>query len=112
MWAQGAIGIFTSDAGLLKLAGSFLKIAMAGYLVLGFSIVLPQAITGAGDTLPAMVIGLVMVWLVQFPLAYFLPEATGLGVYGVRWALVAGVMVGAVAFAAYFRMGSWKRKRV
>jgi len=112
VWGEEVMGIFSRDTALLGLASIFLKIAVVGFVVLGFTIVLPQGITGAGDTLPALVISLVMVWLVQFPLAYFLPDTTGLGVYGVRWALVAGMVVGAVAFAAYFRIGRWKRKRV
>jgi len=112
LWAAGVIRIFTTEPGLIELASIFLKIAVVSYLVLGFTIVLSQCITSAGDTLPAMTISLVMVWVVQLPLAYFLPKVTDLGVYGVRWALVAGMVVGAAAFTIYFRVGRWKRKRV
>ncbi len=62
--------------------------------------------------MPAMVISLVTVWAVQLPLAYFLPRTTDLGVYGVRWALVAGSLVGGIAYSAYFRAGRWKHMRV
>ena len=111
-WATGVIGIFTTEPGLIELASIFLKIAVISYLVLGFTIVLSQSITCAGDTLPAMIISLAMVWVVQLPLAYSLPRVADLGVYGVRWALVAGMVMGAVAFAVYFRTGRWKRKKV
>jgi len=33
-------------------------------------------------------------------------------VFGVRWAMVAGVIVSVVAFTIYFRLGRWKRKKI
>lgn len=112
LWAEGIIGVFTADSDLVETASAFLRIATAGYLMTAIVIVLQQAISGAGDTLPAMIFSMVTVWAVQLPLAYLLPRITDLGVYGVRWALVAGPLVGAVAYSVYFRSGRWKRKGV
>jgi Na+-driven multidrug efflux pump len=61
---------------------------------------------------PPMIISLIMTWGITMPLAYFLPQTTDLGVNGIRWAMVAGMVSGAVAFLLYFRTGRWKRKRV
>jgi len=110
--AEEIIGIFTSEPDLVVIASAFLRIATAGYLFTGLVTVLQQCVSGAGDTLPVMIFSLVTVWAVQLPLAYFLPRVADLGAYGVRWALVAGVVVGAVAYTTYFRLGKWKRKRV
>ncbi|MFC1958937.1 MATE family efflux transporter [Chloroflexota bacterium] len=112
LWAESIIRIFNSEPSLVHLASIFLRIAVAGYLVMGFTRILQQAISGAGDTMPPMLISLVIVWLVQFPLAFLLPRVTGLGVYGVRWAIVTHLVVGAVAYITYFRLGRWKRKRI
>ena len=112
VWAEGVIRIFSDEPGLVEIGGVFLRIATAGFIVAGLVTVLQQSISGAGDTLPPMIIGLVTVWAVQLPLAYFLPQITTLGVYGVRWAIVANMVVGAIAYALYFRLGRWKRKRV
>lgn len=112
LWAEGIIRVFTTDSDLVEIASAFLRIATAGYLMIALVTVLQQAISGAGDTLPAMVFSLVTVWAVQLPLAYLLPRTTDLGVYGVRWALVAGPLVGGIAYSVYFRAGRWKRKRV
>jgi Na+-driven multidrug efflux pump len=71
-----------------------------------------QSLSGAGDTVPPMIFGLVTSWLVTLPLAYLLPKYTGLEILGVRWALVAGMVVQAVFAVVYFRLGRWKRKRV
>ena len=112
LWAEEIVCIFTSEPDLVQIASIFLRIATAGFIVSGLTTVLQQSISGAGDTIPPMIIGIVIVWAVQLPLAYFLPQATTLGVYGVRWAIVAGMVVGAVAYALYFKLGRWKRKRV
>ncbi|MFC2056669.1 MATE family efflux transporter [Chloroflexota bacterium] len=112
LWAESIIRIFNSEPSLVHLASIFLRIAVAGYLVIGFIRILEQAISGAGDTMPPMLISLAMIWLVQLPLAFLLPRVTELGVYGVRWAIVAGTLVGAVAYITYFRLGRWKRKRI
>jgi len=53
-----------------------------------------------------------MIWVVLLPLAFFLPQVTNLGVYGVRWAIVASAVAGAAAYIVYFRLGRWKRKKV
>ena len=53
-----------------------------------------------------------MIWVVQLPLAFFLPRITTLGVYGLRWAIVASTLSAAIAYIAYFKLGRWKAKRV
>jgi Na+-driven multidrug efflux pump len=59
-----------------------------------------------------MFTNLLTMWGVQIALAYFLSRYTSLGVYGIRWAIVAGIMVRGVIYPAYFASGRWKRKRV
>ena len=112
LWAESIIGIFSIDPDLVKLGSTFLRIATAGYLVMYFVYILQMCISGAGDTLPPMLITLLMIWVVQLPLAFLLPRFTDLGMYGVRWAIVAGFVVGAIAFTTYFWQGRWKRKKI
>jgi len=112
LWAESIVSIFNTEPGLVEITSIFLRIAAAGYLVQGFIAVLQNCISGAGDTLPAMLISLIIVWVVQLPLAFLLPQVTDLGVNGVRWAIAAGIVVGAVAYVAYFRLGRWKHKKV
>jgi putative MATE family efflux protein len=112
IWAESIIRIFSAEPDLVKLGATFLRIATAGYLLMGINMVLQQAINTAGDTLIPMVIMLVNMWLVQVPLAYFLPRLTGLGVYGVRWAIVAGAVTGTFIYTLYFISGKWKHKKI
>ena len=59
-----------------------------------------------------MVISVIMVWLVQVPLAFLLPNVGSLGALGVRWAIVGGTVVGGAAYLMYFRSGRWKLRNV
>lgn len=112
LWAEGIIRVFSSDPAVVELSGTFLRIAVAGYSVWGLTAILANCLNGAGDTLPPLLVNLLMIWIIQVPLAYLLPRVTDLGVYSVRWAIVAGVIIAAATYLAYFRAGRWKRKVV
>lgn len=105
------IHIFSSDPALDKIADTYLRIASVGYMVMAFSLVLQNCISGAGDTLPPMIIGIIIVWIIQIPLGWYLSRTT-LGVFGVRWAVVAGAFINMITYAYYFRSGRWKYKRI
>ncbi len=112
IWAEGIVSIFTKEPDLIGTTSTFLRIAVTGYLALGFNNVLAQSISSAGDTLPPMVFNIGMMWLIQLPLAWALPEFTGLDVMGVRWAIVIGLYAAGAAFIIYFKFGRWKQKKV
>jgi Na+-driven multidrug efflux pump len=112
IWAENIMAIFTPDPQLIDLGAVFLRIATASYLVIAPVSVLQSCISGAGDTLPNMIISIAMIWAVQLPLALFLSRFTGLGVFGVRWAIVASTLTGTIIYLTYFKLGRWKTKRV
>ena len=110
--AENIVGIFTADPDLVALGSIFLRIATAGYLLFGFVLVFQDCIAGAGDTLPTMIVSIAMIWMIQLPLAFFLPGVANLGVYGVRWAIVVSIFSGAIFYVIYFMLGRWKAKKV
>jgi putative MATE family efflux protein len=110
--ANGIAGLFTDDPELIRLGSSCLRIASAAFLAMSYTSVLQSCIAGAGDTVPNMITGFIVNWVVQLPLALLLPRFTNLGVLGIRWAVVAGVTVGTVIYISYFRLGRWKLKKV
>jgi putative MATE family efflux protein len=112
LWAENIMGIFTREADLIRLGSIFFRIATASYVILAFISVLQSCISGAGDTVPNMIINIGIIWGVQLPLAYLLPRVTDLGLFGVRWAIVASTFTGTIAYIAYFRLGRWKTKKV
>ncbi len=112
LWAEYVIRVFSSDPELIPLASTFIRIAAVGNLLVGLNTALQQCISGAGDTLPPMLITLLNLWLLQLPLAFILSRHTDLAVYGVRWAMASGGVGAAAAYVTYFQLGRWKTKKV
>jgi putative MATE family efflux protein len=110
--AEHIVGIFTTEPDLVTLGSIFLRIATVGYLVFGLVLVFQDCIAGAGDTLPTMIVSMAMIWVIQLPLAFFLPGVGDLGVFGVRWAIVISLFAGAFFYFTYFVLGRWKTKTV
>ena len=111
-WAENLVRIFNTEPSLVEITSSFLRIELVSYLLFGFTMVVSDCLNGVGDTLTVMIITLITMWGVQMPLAYLLPRVTNLGVYGIRWALVTGMVVRAITYIIYFKTGRWKRKQV
>ncbi|MFC2015131.1 MATE family efflux transporter, partial [Chloroflexota bacterium] len=111
-WAEHLVGVFNKEPALVEIASHFMRIQIVSYLVFGFVIVLMNCINGVGDTIVTMLVTLATMWGMQVPLAYLLPKYTGLGVYGVRWAIVSAMVARAIIFTGYFKSGRWKRKQV
>jgi len=111
-WAEPVVRIFNAEAELVEIAGKFLRIQIASYMVNGLIMVLMNVLNSVGDTLVSMIIDVVTMWGIRVPLAIFLPKVANLGVYGIRWALVADLVSSAIIFVAYFKLGRWKHKKV
>ncbi|MFC2070609.1 MATE family efflux transporter [Chloroflexota bacterium] len=112
LWAESIVGIFSPDPGVIEIGSKFVRIATVGFMVTGLTVTLMMFISGTGDTLPAMLITTIGMWVIEVPLAFILPKVGNLGVFGVRWASAVARLVGATAFTIYFKSGRWKRKRV
>jgi len=111
-FAENIVRVFNTEPGVVEITSVFLRIATVSFLVIGFEAALGFSISGAGDTLPPMLITLISFWAVQIPLAWFLPQVGNLGVLGVRWAIAIGLVAAAIAYFVYFKMGRWKYKLV
>lgn len=109
-FADNIVKIFSTDAELVDIASTFMRIQIVGYLVFGLTIVISLCVEGVGDTMVTMIVTLLTMWVIQIPLAWFLPEHTSLGVYGVQWAISIALVFRALLFAIYFKSGRWKRK--
>lgn len=112
IWSEPVVRIFDTEPGLVAVATVFIKIQIIQYLTFGLAMVLVNCLNGAGDTLVPMIVTLVTLWGVQMPLAYLLSRNTGLGVYGVRWAIVIAMVARAIIYSVYFKLGRWKRIQV
>jgi putative MATE family efflux protein len=112
LWSPNIVHLFNSEAGVVEIGSTFMMIAAVGYFFMGFAAVLSESLNGVGDTVTPMAAGLITMWGIQVPLAYFLPRWTDLGVYGIRWAMVISLAMRALTYIIYFKAGRWKRKRI
>ena len=111
-WPEAIIRIFNAEPNMLKIAVIFLKIQIVNFMVFGFIIVLMSCLNGVGDTWIPTLNTMVTMWLVQMPLAWWLPQHTVLGVYGVRWAMSIAMVVRSAVYAVYFKSGRWKKLKL
>jgi putative MATE family efflux protein len=110
--ARPIVSAFTTDAAVAGYAVTCLRIVSGGFLFYAYGMVLTQSFNGAGDTWTPTVINLVVFWVLELPLAWFLSHGGGLAAGGVFVALAVAYSLLAVVSAAVFRRGSWKRARV
>jgi putative MATE family efflux protein len=111
-WAEDLIRVFNRDEQLVGVASTFLRIQIAGYVFWGTVTSLSMCLNGIGDTVITMVTNLTTMWGFAITMAYVLSQHTSLGVYGIRWAMVGGIVIRTVIYAVYFKMGRWKKKQV
>lgn len=86
----------------------FIKIMSPSFCFLGVQQVLNGVFNGAGFTKASMFISILSLWIVRFPLAYFLSHETGLGYEGIWWAFPISNFIAAIAAFSYYRTGYWK----
>ena len=88
------------------------EIIGTGYIFFGLSMVMTQALNGAGDTRTPTIINVVCFWLFQIPLAYFLALYLNLKTTGVFIAIpITQAFVALIAWY-YFKKGKWKQVKV
>jgi len=103
--------LFTSDPGVLAIATDYLIILGLSQVTMATEIVLEGAFSGAGDTVPPMLV-MVPGAVARIPLAYFLCFTLDWGINGVWWTLTITTTVKAIVLAIWFQRGRWKLKEV
>ena len=113
LWVDNFITFYANgNQDIVQLASTFLRIQVFGYLLWGGVIALSMCLNGAGDTTITMITNLTSMWGVSISLAFVLSQYTDLGVNGIRWAMVIGIIVRTVIYTTYFKSGRWQRKMV
>ncbi len=106
------IRFFTNDEAIVSIGATALRIIGSAYVFYGISMVMTQALNGAGDTRTPTIIYFVGFWLFQLPFAYFLVKVLQLGITGAFIAIpVAETFIAVMSFY-FFRKGKWKEVKV
>ncbi len=104
-------GIFTDDPEVLAIAIDYLIILGISQFAMALEIVLEGAFSGAGDTIPPMIV-MIPGSLARIPLAYYLCFELNWGINGVWWTLTITTLVKSMVLAYWFKLGHWKLKEI
>lgn len=104
--------LFNQEPELLHVGGVWLRIVGLAFIFMGPSFVFQQSFNIAGDTIGPLVITLIGFWGFQIPLAWLLPGITGLGQFGIAWAITLSMVVRVALFVPYSMSGRWLRVKV
>ncbi len=111
LFNQPLAAIFSPDAAVQQIAQDYMIILALSQFTMAIEIVIEGAFSGAGDTIPPMLV-LLPGAIARIPLAYYLAFDCGLGVNGVWWTLTITTTIKAACIALWFRRGKWKLKKV
>jgi len=103
--------VFVDDPQVLEVGTHYVRILALSQIFMAWEIVLEGAFSGAGDTLPPMVVGIPGA-VVRIPLAWLLAIGMGLGPDGIWWTITATSVVKGVALLIWFSLGRWQTRHV
>lgn len=113
IFADEIAHIFIPEGGEATLqAGEFIRIMAFSFGFMGAQQTLSGAFRGAGNTLAAMMIAILTLWVFRFPLAYILSKHTPLSEEGLWWSIPISNIIAAVAAIVWFRHIDWSKSSV
>lgn len=111
LFAQNILSLFLTSEYTVDIAHRLLMITLWSYLIFGHAQLIAAIMRASGTVLWPTVFGIVSIWLVEVPVAYFLSFYTDLGIDGIWIGYPAAFLVSLVLQYAYYRL-SWKKKRI
>lgn len=106
------VKLFFQTPNLLSLGITLLRIQAIAFPFLGLYIILEEVFAGAGDNVPAMIIGMIYSWMLEIPLILIFTKVFGLNQNGVWWAIVLATFIGSLIFYYWYRKGRWVQREV
>lgn len=101
--------------GAVRLGVEYLRVAVFAYPFAGIGITLAQALNGAGSTKTPLLLDALGYLAIQLPLALFIADRhldLGYARTTLWWSLVAVTALVAAFYAAVWRRGHWKHKKI
>ncbi len=95
---------------VVGLAAGFVWVVAPAFGVIGAQQVLAGAFRGAGQTLRAMALSLLMQWALQIPVSYVLARHTALGLAGLWWGFPIANLMALLVTLAWFRRSVWRSR--
>ena len=112
VFAPSLIALFDPTPEVVTIGTECVRVVAWSMIATAGGVVLARGFDGAGNTVPAMTINLLTLWVMELPLALGLSRWLGLGVTGVWWGRAIANLANGLLFAIWFRRGKWKEREV
>ena len=110
--SESILGFFDADARVIAAGQEYLRVVAWTYGLLGVGVVLSQALTGAGATLESFAVDAAVLLGLVLPAAFVVVEVLEQPRQVLWQVIAAGNVLGAIAYAGYYRRGTFLRKSV
>ncbi|MBA9078246.1 MATE family efflux transporter [Rufibacter quisquiliarum] len=112
LFGKHLAAFFSQEQQVVAIASEGLKIITLGYVFFGLGMVMVQAFNGAGDTRTPTLINILVLWIIEIPLAYLLALHLGYGITGIFATIACSHSLHALISWWLFRKGRWKTLQV
>lgn len=112
LFSDQLLGIFTSNAEILKLGKTILFIDIILEIGRTYNMVIIRAIQAAGDIKYPIIVGISSMWAIATLFSYIFGITFKLGLYGVWIAMMADECIRAVIFYFRLKSGKWRLKKI
>ena len=110
--ADAIISIFDETPVVLEVGREYLYVIGSTYAFLGVAVVLSQALSGAGATLSSFAIDTVVLLGLLVPFTLLMLIFSDLGRVETWFIIAAGNVLSAIAYAVWYKHGSWVHKQI
>jgi Na+-driven multidrug efflux pump len=112
IFARPLIATFDPTPEVVALGSECLRIVSLSMIASSVGVILARSFDGAGNTVPAMSINLLTLWVMEVPIAFGLSRWFGLAVTGVWWGRAIANVANGLFFALWFRRGRWRERDI
>ena len=110
LFAPAMAGLFSKDEGVIRLAGTVLRMVALSEPFYGISIVTEGMLQGAGQTKMPFVFNVLCMWGIRIAGTYLCIRLLGLGLISAWGCMIGNNMLLLVMFRLYFRFGKWRKE--
>lgn len=111
LFSREILSLFLTSPNTIEIAHSLVMITLWSYLIFGHAQIIGATMRASGTVVWPTVIGVVSIWLVEVPVAYYLSYHTNLGIKGIWIGYPAAFIVSLLLQYGYFKL-SWQKKRI
>ena len=83
LFSREILSLFLTNTNTVEIAHSLVMITLWSYLIFGHAQIIGATMRASGTVLWPTIIGVVSIWLVEVPVAYYLSYHTNLGIKGI-----------------------------